>query len=381
MTRTVYFDNAATTFPKPECVSYEMYKCMHEYCGNPGRGSNFLAMKASETVYNARCSLKDFFNAPSAENVIFTFNATYALNIAIKCFIMPHSHILISDIEHNAVYRPVVSQAVHGRLSFDHFLTFDGNADKILDDIRKKTRRNTKAIVCTAASNICNLRLPIQKIGQYAKDHGMLFIVDASQLAGHTAIDMQNSCISILCGPFHKGLYGPQGGGFMIVNKNVEAYSTLIEGGSGVNSLDMRMPHTLPEMFEAGTLSTPGAAGLIKALEYLSTADMNNIERYEKRLSAMLREVFTKYNQICIHGDYNDGGVFSLTSETHSPEELACILDSNGIMIRSGHHCAPLCHKKLKTAKTGTVRFSLGIFNTESDIDYLDSVLKKIFIS
>ena len=374
----VYFDNAATSFPKPECVSYEMYKCMHEYCGNPGRGSNKMALKASETVYEARDALKKFFNAQKAENVIMTYNATYALNMAVKCFVRQRSHVLISDIEHNAVYRPVISEATKGNLRFDIFSTFNSDAEAIINDIIRKTKRDTSAIICTAASNICNIRLPIEEIGRYAKAKGLLFILDASQLAGHTMIDMQKCNISILCAPAHKGLYAAQGGGCMIVADGVNPHRTLIEGGSGINSKEVRMPRTLPEMFEAGTVSTPNAAGLLRSIEFLSNTGINNIERYEKELCVKMRETLTSFNDLELHGDHGEGTVFSVTSKKYHTEELASMLDERGIMVRAGLHCAPLAHRKLGTLDTGTVRFSTGIFNTEQEIRYLESVLQDI---
>ena len=378
MNHMIYFDNAATTFPKPECVSYEMYKCMHEYCGNPGRGTNDMAMRASEAVYNARSALKVFFNADKEENVILTYNATYALNTAIKCFLRRRTHVLISDLEHNAVYRPVVSETVNGNIRFDIFNTFDADPDAIIRDMIRKTRKDTSAIICTAASNVCNIRLPIERIGQYARERGLLFILDASQLAGHARIDMKKSNVSILCAPFHKGLYAAQGGGFLIVRDGVTPRRTLIEGGSGVNSREVRMPNDLPEMLEAGTVSTQNAAGLVKAIDFLSGTGMDNIEKYEADLSESMRRTLERYDDLTIHGDVCDGTVFSVTSRSRSVEDLASQLNERGIMVRGGLHCAPLAHKKLSTINTGTVRFSLGIFNTEKEIEYLDGVLSEI---
>ncbi|MBQ2863297.1 MAG: aminotransferase class V-fold PLP-dependent enzyme [Clostridia bacterium] len=376
--RTVYLDNAATTFPKPESVCYEMYKCTREYCGNPGRGTNSLAIKASETIYETRARLKEFFFAPTEDNVIFTFNATYALNIAIKCFIPQHTHVLISDIEHNAVYRPVIAQAIKGKLSFDFFSTHGGDGQRILADIIKKTRRNTSAVICTAASNICNLTLPIDEIGSYCKKRGILFILDASQYAGHRELNIQKQGISILCAPAHKGLYGPQGLGFMVIGEDASPICTLIEGGSGVNSKDLSMPKTLPEMLEAGTLNTQNAKGLSESLKYLSSIGFENIISYERYLSENMKQMLIEHKKLTIHGDYGEGCVFSVSDEDMSTEELADSLNEYGVMIRSGLHCAPLAHKTIGTSETGTVRFSLGIFNTLSDIEYTDDVLKKV---
>ncbi len=379
MKNTVYFDNAATTFPKPECVLYEAYRCMREYCGNSGRGSNKMAMASSEIIYRCRQGLKKLFNAPCEENIIFTYNATYALNMAIKCFIKNGSHVLISDIEHNAVYRPIVAEALKGRICYSTFQTYDGNEEKILSDIERKTCCNTSAIVVNAASNVFNLHLPLEAIGKYAKRRNILFIVDASQLAGHELIDMKKCNISILCAPGHKGLYGPQGTGIMIIGNIPNASRTLIEGGSGYNSKDIKMPHTLPEMFEAGTLSTPAIAGLCAGVEYILNAGLNTVTEYENRLACDMHKVICSYPALTLHGNFGEGNVFSVTSSLHNTEELASLLDEHGIMVRGGLHCAPLAHKKIGTQDMGTVRFSLGIFNTENDIDTLDTVFGKIF--
>lgn len=338
-----------------------------------------MSLLASETVYEARHALCDMFGGAATENVVFTYNATYALNLAIKCFIPSGSHVLISDIEHNAVYRPIVKETMKGRLCFDIFTSCYDSKEKLIGELKRKTRFNTKAIICNAASNICGLFAPLDIIGEYAKSKNMLFIVDASQCAGHKKIDMKSNNISILCAPFHKGLYGPQGGGFMIVSDNIKSKNTLIEGGSGVNSSDMTMPKDLPEKFEAGTLSTPSIAGLLRSVEYLRSAGQDNIERYEKHISHLLRDVLCSYEQLSLHGDTGQGSVFSVTSSIMSVEELASRLDENGIIVRSGLHCAPLAHKKLGTHESGTVRFSTGIFNTEDDINRLDDVLRSIF--
>ena len=338
-----------------------------------------MAIRASEAIYNARNLIKDHFGAPSEENVIFTYNATYAINMAIKCFVKKPSTVLISDMEHNAVYRPVIAESLKGNINYRIFSTFGGDEEKILADIAKKTTYRTSAIICIGASNICNIKLPIEKIGKYAKDKGLLFILDASQLAGHAKIDMEKMGISILCAPGHKGLYGPQGCGFFIVGNNITAHSTLLEGGSGFNSKEITMPSTLPERLEAGTLSTPAAVGIASALEYLNYAGMDNIIDYEHSLGIMMRQIFSSYREIELHGDIGDGCVFSITSQRHDTQELADMLNEEGIMVRAGLHCAPLAHKTLGTLDQGTVRFSAGIFNTERDLDILDKALRKIF--
>ncbi len=265
--KTVYFDNAATSFPKPPRVIKEVTRALN-ICGNPGRGSHRLSRAASEILYDCRERAAEMFGS-EPERVVLTMNATHSLNIAIKGLTHRNEHVLISDIEHNSVLRPLCKMADRG-VNFDVYNTFGGNEEKILDSISSKIRGNTRVIVANHASNICNIILPIGKIGKLCRDRGIIFIVDASQSAGRIPIDMRNMNIDALCMPGHKGLMGPQGSGLLIFGDNVDLTAdTLIEGGSGSNSLDVRMPDELPDRFEAGTLMTPAVAGLSAGIEWI----------------------------------------------------------------------------------------------------------------
>ena len=261
----IYLDNAATSFPKPHRVVEEQLRCMQLYGGNPGRGSHALAMAAAEKIYECREELASFFGSPNLENVIFTMNTTMALNTAIKGLLRRGDHVLISDMEHNAVFRPIYKLSRDGVITYDVFQTFPTNAtrttDSICASILEKLRPNTRMLICAHASNICSATLPLAEIGALCRKKGILFLVDAAQSAGHLPINMVKMQIDALCAPGHKGLWGPQGCGVLILGEGIVA-DTLIEGGSGYNSLEGNMPTEVPERYEAGTLPTPAIAGL-----------------------------------------------------------------------------------------------------------------------
>ena len=252
----IYLDNAATTFPKPPSVSTAVYRCMSEYCGNPGRSSHSLSLKSAEKIYDTRVLLAEMFDSDS-ENIVFTYNTTYALNIAIKSLLKYSTHVLISDMEHNSVLRPIAKCAEQKLCSYDFFST-NGTDDDIINSIVSKIKENTSMIVCTHISNIGERRLPIGKIGKICKERNITFIVDGAQSGGIHNISIKKMHIDALCLPAHKGLYGPQGLGIIIFGDNIIG-RTVIEGGTGINSLELNMPDFLPEAYEAGTLSTPSS--------------------------------------------------------------------------------------------------------------------------
>lgn len=375
MNDILYFDNAATSFPKPPQVIDEMARCMREYCGNPGRGSHTLALRASETLYECRATAAEMFGADLAENVAFTLNTTYALNIAIKSVIPSGSHVLISDIEHNAVLRPVEEMARRGVLIYDIFNT-SGSDSEVIGDIRRKLKPETAAIICTLASNICSRRLPSAKIGRLCREKGILFIADGAQAAGHRRINVQNENIDVLCLPAHKGLYGPQGIGMMVYSKNISG-NTVIEGGSGVDSLSLTMPEFLPERHEAGTQNTPAAAGLLEGMRYVRKLGEENIAKTEHELWYRLYSKINGDKRFTVHGDRYPSSVMLINKKGMAPAELGQYLNTNGICVRSGLHCAPLAHQTIGAGETGGVRISFGTFNTAKDVDRLCDVLGK----
>ena len=373
MKDVIYFDNAATTFPKPASVISETSRCMREYCGNPGRGSHPLALAASEKLYECREYAAKMFAAPSSDNVTFTMNTTYALNMAVKSFVPDGGHVLISDLEHNAVLRPLEEMRRRGKITFDVFPT-KGDAALTVAGIKQRIRRNTKAVMCTLASNVCSNKVPSKEIGELCKDRGLLFIADGAQAAGHRRVNMTEEGIGVLCLPGHKGLYGPQGIGMMITSSDIGG-KTLIEGGSGTDSKNPFMPEYLPDRYEAGTMNTPAAAGLLAGMRFVSDTGIDNVASFEHELWNRLYSRLSGDRRFVIYGDHAPSSVMLVNKKGRDPSELGRFLSDRGICVRSGLHCAPLAHKTLGTGEGGGVRISFGVFNTVREVDILSDAL------
>lgn len=377
----IYFDNAATSFPKPNAVCREVEKCIKNYCGNPGRGSHTLSRLSSEKVYETREILADFFGSPSPENVFFTYNDTYALNMIIKGILKKGDHVIISDMEHNSVRRPIAALAEKGLISYSVFDTMclspERSTDGICANIRQLIRRETKMLIAAHASNICSASLPLTEIGALCKAHGIIFVVDAAQSAGHLPIDMEKMNIDALCAPGHKGLYGIQGSGFAILRDGILP-DTIIEGGSGVNSLMLEMPDVSPERFEAGTQSVPCIASLCEGVKFVKERGLDDIHEHECTLFRKLSEMLDSIPNVTVYAPQHVGSTLLFGVSGISPEKTADMLDSFGICVRSGYHCSPLGHKTLGTLAEGAVRISFSPFNTMRELDFFYSSLKSI---
>lgn len=371
----IYLDNAATTYPKPQIVIEEMSKCLKSYCANAGRSAHSLALKTAEKIYEARNIISDFFGADE-ENIVFTYNATYALNIAIKSLVKDESHILISNIEHNAVLRPIHSICNQTNSTYDIFDT-DGTDGEILNNIRSKIKNNTSMLVCNFVSNICSRRLPIKEIGELCKANNIIFIVDGSQGAGHYEINVKQSNINALCLPSHKGLYGPQGTGIIIFNK--VSPKQYIEGGTGINSTELEMPEFLPEKLEAGTISAPSIIGLLEGVKWLKTLNIDRIRSHEEDLYMYFQKLISDNDNYIVY-ESNDypGNTICFNSKAITSNFLAKELNERGICVRSGLHCSPLAHKTIGTRVDGAVRISFSVFNTRNDINELIDALDDI---
>lgn len=376
----IYFDNSATTYPKPQSVIDTTVECMDDYCGNPGRGSHPLAIRSAEKVFEAREAVGSFFGA-SAENVIFTFNTTYALNMAIKGVMSRGGHLLISNMEHNSVLRPVAKLAQEKKISYDTFTAFNPHkkltSDDIIADIISKLRPNTKMIVCLHSSNICSHTLPIGEIGKLCRRFGLIFTLDAAQSAGHIDIKMDRDCIDILCVPSHKGLYGPQGCGIMILREGFRP-DTVIEGGNGINSLDIGMGLESPERYEAGTLCTPAIAGLCSGVNFVKDLGVENISRHEIRLHSRAVSQLENIKKVVIYDRNSHGGVLLFNIEGLPADHVGDLLSEQGFCLRTGYHCSSLAHKALGTPDGGAVRAGFGIFNDDREVDMLCEAVEKI---
>lgn len=356
---------------------------MKNYAGNPGRSSHVMSVKASEKIYECRELLAKLFHSEHPENVVFTYNATYAINMALQSLLPKEpGHIIISDIEHNSVIRPISALSAKGwRYSV---ISSYGSDEEILDSIRKSIRRDTVMAVLSHRSNICGITLPIEKIGKMLSDKGIIYIVDASQSAGSADIDIERSKIDALCMPGHKGLYGVQGCGAILFSERYGSDDKalpkpFIYGGNGINSLDRSMPPFLPERLEGGTLSTPAIAGLCEGLRFVSGIGVENIGAHERMLKHRLTHTLSSMKKVTLYAtDKSEGGTVLFNVSDMSSEAVASELDRDGICVRSGFHCSPLAHKMLKTGDDGAVRVSFGIFNTENDADRLAHAVKRI---
>ena len=373
----IYFDNAATTFPKPRKVLDAAYDCASNYCGNAGRGSHALALRSAEAIYSAREAVASLFSA-KAENVIFSLNTTQALNLAIKGVMSRGGHMLISDMEHNSVLRPVAKLQKERKITYDVFPTHKNGlplpTEDILSGIIRRLRPNTRMICAIHTSNICSYSLPIREIGALCRRHGLLFAVDAAQAAGHTEISLEDDNIDILCAPGHKGLYAPQGVGITVLRDGL-TLDTLIEGGNGVNSLDLGMGSISPERYEGGTLCTPAIVGLTSGIGFINELGINTIAAHEHELYKRAHSSLSSLGDIEFYGCETSGGTILFNIRGIHPDELGSILASNGFCLRTGYHCAPLAHKTLGTPDGGAVRMSFSVFNTEKEIDSLCAFL------
>ena len=380
----IYLDNAATSFPKPSRVYDEVDLCIKTYCGNPGRSGHPLAMRASEKIFECRELLSAFFGSKSPENVIFTQNATYALNMAIKGLIKRGDHVLISDMEHNSVFRPIAAAAKSGFIDYNIFPTVRNGRSMSSDEIRRGILAlirpgRTKLLVCAHIPNISSSVRPISMIGDLCRRNGIVFVCDAAQSAGHIPINVNASKIDVLCAPAHKGLFGIQGCGFMLLGDNCPTLSTLIEGGNGVNSLDSDMPEDPPERFESGTLPTPSIAALSEGIKFLSELDPREIRRHEEALYARLANALTSEKlKAKIYMPASHGSVLLFNLPNRSSEDIGHLLSKRGICVRSGYHCSALGHGTLGTKDTGALRASFSIFNTKDDVDALYKTLVEI---
>lgn len=379
----IYLDNAATTFPKPSRVYDEVERCIKNYCGNPGRSSHALAIAASEKIFECRELISAFFGSDKPENIIFTQNTTYALNMAIKGIIRRSDHVLISDMEHNSVFRPISIAAKNGYIDYDIFPTVRNGKPLSQEEIRRSILSlirpgKTKLLVCSHIPNISSAVRPIAMIGDICKRNGIFFVVDAAQSAGHIPIDVNAAKIDILCAPAHKGLFGIQGCGFMLLGDSCPPLATLVEGGNGVNSLDSDMPDFPPERFESGTLPTPSIAALSEGIKFLSEHSPREIKRHEDMLFLRLADALSSDKiRAKIYMPSSVGSVLLFNIPNHSPDEVGHFLSKSNICIRSGYHCAALGHRTLGTHKQGALRASFSIFNTREDIDALYKALRE----
>lgn len=382
MSAPVYLDHAATSWPKPTAVHRAVFDCMTRAGGNPGHGSHALSDAAARLVYDCRSALAEMFGA-SPERVILTAGATHALNLALHGSLRQGDHVLCSNMEHNAVYRPLCDLQKQLGVTFDTIVTPANDARtgtaRIVTDAAAKSKPNTRMLVCAHMSNIVSSVMPLAALGAFCKRHGMLFCVDAAQSAGHLPIDMEHMQIDLLCLPGHKGLYGLQGCGALILGKDV-SLSPLLQGGNGVFSLSGDMPDLPPERYEAGTLPTPAIAGLLAGMREVQARGIGTIAAQDKHLYDRARAMLGRFSGIHVYAPHCRGPVLLFSHDRIPADALGAELDKRGICVRAGFHCAALGHATLHTPDTGAVRLSFGMDTTGSDLDALYGALGEILL-
>lgn len=364
MNNLIYFDNAATGYPKPAGVIKAAMSAFENCGGNPGRSGHILSENASRMVYKCRESVCRLLNFNLPERVVFTLNATHALNLAIKGLASRGDHILISNLEHNSVYRPVYSlfEAKENEIEFSIFDATSENDNIIVENFEKSLKVNTKMAVITAASNVCGKLLPLRKLSDVCKKYGMLFIIDASQACGETEIDFSDIKPDVLCSAGHKGLYGPTGTGFAVFSEKVTP-KPLLHGGNGIVSELPEMGETLPERLEAGTINTFGIIGLGAGINYIMDYGIDNIACRCSEIEKYITEGLLECGAVIYSNFRRKTPVILFNIPGISPDEVASQLGSKRICTRAGIHCAPLAHEALGTGVHGAVRVSLGYNN------------------
>ena len=374
----IYFDNAATTLRKPECVVQAVAEALCSL-GNSGRGVHSGALSASRMIYDTRTALARLFGAESPERIAFTANSTESLNMAIKGILNPGDHVITTALEHNSVLRPLFEMEDRGvELTI---LPADVLGKIRYEDFEKEIKPNTRAIVTTHGSNLTGNLLDIGRIGAIAKNHNLIYIVDASQTAGVFDINVHSMQIDILCFTGHKGLLGPQGTGGIYVREGVEIHP-ILSGGSGVQTYLRKHPPQMPTALEAGTLNGHGIAGLGAAVRYLQETGLDAIRAKEQEL---LWDFYTQVRDIpgiTVYGDFsspNRCAIVALNIRDYDSGEVSDALSVQyGIATRSGAHCAPLMHKALGTVEQGAVRFSFSHYNTKEEIKIAVSALREL---
>lgn len=374
----IYMDNAATTLQKPDEVKEAVIGALGSI-GNAGRGASEASLNASRIIFGTREKLAGLFGAESPNCIVFTANSTESLNIAIKGLINPGDHVITTVLEHNSVLRPLYECREKGaELTV---IGCDKKGNVLYEEMEAAVRENTKAIVCTHASNLTGNMIDPERVGKLAKEYGLLFILDASQTAGVFPINVQQWGIDILCFTGHKSLLGPQGTGGMYVRRGI-GIRPLLSGGSGVDTYNIHHPSQMPTALEAGTLNGHGIAGLGAALDYLEKTGIDRIRERELDLMRRFYDSISCIPGVKVYGDFDTekrAPIVTFNLLGYDSSEVSDELSLEyGIVTRPGAHCAPLMHRALGTVEQGAVRFSFSHYNTEEEIDVAIKAVKEL---
>lgn len=375
----IYVDNGATTFPKPKIVTDKIMECSLGYAGNPGRSGHKLAMKMDLEIYETREKICKLINGTEVLNVIFTFNATDSLNLAIKGVLEKGDHVVTTSMEHNSVLRPLNQLRKDGII--DLSIVYADNKgyiepQKIFDAVTT----NTKMIVTTHMSNVFGTIVDIKSIGEFCRDNNILYLVDAAQSIGVLDIDVQDMNIDLLAFPGHKALFGPMGTGGLYIKEGIKV-KPLKQGGTGSYSHSIDQPELYPDSLESGTPNGVGIIALGKGIDFINQVGIENIRNHEISLKNHFIDLLKDNDDIILYGTLDDrqGSVVSLNVKNMDSSEVSYILsDEFDIYTRPGFHCAPLAHKSLGTDELGAIRFSFGYFNTIEEVEQCANALKNI---
>lgn len=372
----IYLDNAATSFPKPDEVRQAVGAVMQDAGANPGRGGHQLVLEAGRVVFEAREAAAEIIGAADATRIAFTANATEAINLGLFGLLKAGDSVVTTTMEHNSVTRPL--RVLQERGVRVHKVAADGYGRVHAADIRRACAEKTTMVILSHCSNVTGTLQPIEDIGPWCRREGILFFVDAAQSAGLFPLDVAAMGIDLLAVPGHKGLLGPQGTGFLYAREGLEPVP-LIYGGTGGNSLSELPPEQMPERLEAGTLNTPGLAGLAAGIRFLQREGLSRVREHEKQLVAELVAGLQDIAGVRLYGPLHSedhGGVLSLTIDERDPSEIGFLLDrEHGILTRVGLHCAPDAHRTIGTFPRGTVRLSPGYFNTLAEMRFTVSAI------
>lgn len=381
---SIYLDNAATTFPKPDCVATAVANFITNVGYNISRGSYAGAFDAADAVMECRAALVKLFGAQDERDIVFTRGVTESLNLVLKGLLKPGDHVVVSSMEHNAIMRPLMQLTDAGVTFTRVSCATDGSLNP--SDVEAALTPATKLIIMTHASNVCGTVLPLEQVGEIAHKHGIAFAIDAAQTAGVLPITLENMNADAICFTGHKGLLGPQGiGGIALTPEFAACLEPLIAGGTGSQSDLETMPAPMPDHLEAGTLNLPGIMGLRASLEWLNDQRIDAIRAHELALTEQFLAGLASLEAAGLVGitgrrdTQSRVGVVSITTPHVDEAQVAYRLDSEfDIQTRVGLHCAPSAHKTLGTFPEGTVRFSFGFANTSQDVDMALEALKEV---
>jgi cysteine desulfurase family protein len=378
----IYFDNAATSWPKPPGVVEAMTRFLNEVGANPGRAGHGLAVESGRIVYEAREAVAELFNAPNPLWVTFGPNVTEALNLALRGYLHPGDHVITSSMEHNSVMRPLRALERQGVELTAVGCSPEGFLDPA--DVKTAIQPNTTMIVLNHASNVVGTLLPVAKVARICRQHDLLLLVDTAQTGGAYPIDMQADGIDLLAFTGHKALCGPMGTGGLIVGErvNLKRIEPLKRGGTGSRSEHQEQPDFLPDVFESGTVNAVGLAGLEAGVRWVLGQGVEAIRAHEVTLTRALIGGLQNISGVAVYGSHDaelQTATVSFNIAGTAPSAAGLRLDDDyGIMCRVGLHCAPAAHETIGTFPDGTVRFGLSAFNTLEEVEAALSAVKEL---